>query len=364
MPAGRILVRDLIALDGNGKPYAGALLYTYVPTTTTLRTTYTTSALSVEQANPVVADAGGKFGDIWADINTPFRVVVKNSTGAVTLNDTDNLYPQGAATNAAPQALTTTTALDSGDLNSWLTLDGTFTLTLPLGSGLPTGWAVTAEHIGDGTEVVTLATSGGDTCNVSAIYPGDIYHAEWNGTAWRASYLAGGQGKHMIPVLASSMRPQTTNGAALTVIEMSTNKQMVASFDFDASTQEYAQFSLPMPASWDEGSVYFEAVWAHPATTTNFGVAFSLQAIAYSNDDAIDAAWGSAVTVTDTGGTTSDLYISPLSAAVTVAGTPQAGDTVYFRASREVGDAGDTVAVDAKLLAIRLYVTTNAPNDR
>jgi hypothetical protein len=43
-------------------------------------------------------------------------------------------------------------------------------------------------------------------------------------------------------------------------------------------SQEYAQFSIAMPKSWNEGTLTFAPVWSHPATTTNFGVVFDLQA--------------------------------------------------------------------------------------
>ena len=66
---------------------------------------------------------------------------------------------------------------------------------------------------------------------------------------------------------------------------------------------------------------------------------------------------------TDTGGTTGDVYVSAESSAVTIAGTPAEGDLQFFRVRRKHDDAGDTMAIDAKLLGIVLIVTTNAGND-
>lgn len=170
-------------------------------------------------------------------------------------------------------------------------------------------------------------------------------------------------GKQMIPIPAGAMTSRTTNGAAAGSAEATTNKGMIVSLDFDATTQEYAQFDLPMPEQWNEGTITAVFGWSHGATATNFGVTWGIQAIALSNDDAQDAAFGTAAEVTDTGGTTDDLYQSPETAAVTIAGTPQAGDLVRFQVYRKPSDGGDTLAVDARLQFVRLYITNSAMKD-
>ena len=170
-------------------------------------------------------------------------------------------------------------------------------------------------------------------------------------------------GKRPIYIPAAAMVPRTTNGAALNTIELTTNKQMIRSLDFDTTTQEFAQFSIRMPKAWNESTVTFVPVWSHASTTTNFGVVWALEALAVSNDDALDAAWGTAGTSTDTGGTTNDLYEGPESSAITIAGTPAEGDTVYYQIKRNVSDGADTLAIDARLHGILLYITTNAATD-
>lgn len=170
-------------------------------------------------------------------------------------------------------------------------------------------------------------------------------------------------GKHTIWIPAAAMITRTTNGAASGTVETSTNKIMLRTFDFDTTTAEYVQFSIQMPKSWNEGTVTFRAVWSHAATTTNFGVAWSLQGVALSDDDAADTAFGTKQTVTDTGGTTDDIYITSESSAITIAGTPAAQDWVVFQVERTVGDAGNTLGIDARLHGIQLYYTTDAGND-
>lgn len=171
------------------------------------------------------------------------------------------------------------------------------------------------------------------------------------------------QGKHTIWIPAAAMVSRTTNGAAVGTVEMTTNKNMVKTLDFDTTTQEFAQFEVAMPKSWNESTVTFQPVWSHPSTTTNFGVVWALQAVATSDDDALDVAFGTEQTSTDTGGTTNDRYIGPESSAITIGGSPAEGDVVQFQIKRNVSDGSDTMAVDARLHGIKLYITLNASTD-
>jgi hypothetical protein len=171
------------------------------------------------------------------------------------------------------------------------------------------------------------------------------------------------QGKHTIAMPAGAMVPRTTNGAAASSEELATNDVMIAYLEFDAATAEAAQFAIPMPKGWNEGTVTARFFWKHPATTTNFGVVWGIRANAVSNDDALDASWGTAVTVTDTGGTTGDLYVSDETAALTIGGTPAEGDLVIFEVYRVAADGSDTMAVDAHLIAVQVYYTINAATD-
>ena len=172
-----------------------------------------------------------------------------------------------------------------------------------------------------------------------------------------------GSGKHTVWIPAGSMTARTTNGAAAGTIETTTNKVMIKTLDFDAATAEYAQFSIQMPKGWNEGTVSAVFVWSHAATTTNFGVVWGIQGLAVSDDDALDAAFGTAQTVTDTGGTTNDLYRSPESGAVTIGGTPAEDDVAIFQVYRDATNGSDSMAIDARLHGVALFYTTNANTD-
>lgn len=162
---------------------------------------------------------------------------------------------------------------------------------------------------------------------------------------------------HMIPVLAGGMIARTSNGAQSVVYESASNKVMVQSLDFDKNADEFAQFAIPMPEQWNEGTVMMQAVWS---TTAGSGdVVWGFQAVAIGNDDPLDAAFGSAVTVTDSVTAANDLMVSPLSSAITIAGSPAAGDFVIFQVYRDADNGSDTLDADAKLIAVRLYITTD-----
>jgi hypothetical protein len=65
-------------VDGNGAPYAAAKAYFYETGTTTPKNTYSNAGLTSANANPVVADADGRFGDIYL-IAGRYKVVYATS---------------------------------------------------------------------------------------------------------------------------------------------------------------------------------------------------------------------------------------------------------------------------------------------
>jgi hypothetical protein len=170
-------------------------------------------------------------------------------------------------------------------------------------------------------------------------------------------------GQQTIWVPAAAMAPRITNGAAPGSLETGTNDVMAKYLAYDSSTSEAAQIAIQMPKSWNEGTIIAQFVWTHPATVTNFGVRWGIRAVAFANDDALDTAFGTEQEVSDTGGTTSDVYISDETAAMTVAGTPAAEELVIFEVYRDPADGADTMAVDAYLLGVKLHYTTDAARD-
>lgn len=153
---------------------------------------------------------------------------------------------------------------------------------------------------------------------------------------------------------SASIWPSSTTGAAASVkTEYGTNDVDMYLMAFDQTTQEYGQFTVWMPDSWDGGTITFRASWTAASGTGN--VIWGLQARCLGNDDAIDDTWGTAQTLTDGLIATGDMHISSESSAITIAGTPVAGEVVQFRVYRDADDGSDTLDADALLIGIKIY---------
>jgi hypothetical protein len=151
--------------------------------------------------------------------------------------------------------------------------------------------------------------------------------------------------------------PKTTGGcAAAAQTEMGTNKQNVKTLDFDAGTEEHADFTFALPSDYGGGTMTAKFIWMHAAATA-YDVIWGIEGRCYADGDALDAAVGTAVTVTDSGGTTTDVYISPATGAITWAGTPAAGQLINLTVFRKAADGADTLDVDARLIGVQLTYT-------
>ena len=171
-------------------------------------------------------------------------------------------------------------------------------------------------------------------------------------------------GKQTIWVPAGAMIPSITNGPAFGTLEMNTNKNMIQYLAYDSTTSEGAQFSIQMPKSWNESTVIGQVVWTHPtATAAANSVVWSFRAVATANNDTLDVAFGSYVNVRANGATANATYISPESAAITVAGTPGAEEFITFEVDRQPANTGDTMGVDARLLGVKIHYTIDAAKD-
>ncbi len=185
-----------------------------------------------------------------------------------------------------------------------------------------------------------------------------------NVTGTCTGLASGNIGKSTIFVPVAAMLPTVSNGcAALTQVETTAGQPDMNVLDFDGTADEHAQFQVAFPKSWNEGTVTFQAFWTSTATDTD-GVAWGLQGVAVGNDGTIDVAYGTAVVVTDDNiSAAEDLLVTAESTAITIAGTPAVDEMCYFRIFRDVSDANDDMAEDARLIGIKLFFTTDAGND-
>lgn len=157
---------------------------------------------------------------------------------------------------------------------------------------------------------------------------------------------------------AAAMKVPITAGAAtLAWVESTTNKVMTGYLAFDAATQEHAQFSFRAPNALDESAGFTARfIWKEAASATAHDCVWQIEMQAQGDGDTIDSAWGTAVTVTDTGAA-DKRYISAETATITPGGTWAAGDEIIVRVSRKAADAADTLDVDAQLIEVVLLAT-------
>lgn len=257
------------------------------------------------------------------------------------------------------------------DDNSWQTPAGGGTVT---SSGPPTAGqiatfstATNLEGVGTtGGGLVVLATSPVlGTPNIAKISNltgnGLVKTSGGDGTLGTATagtdYAATRTGVvREIWVGAGAMTPSAVNGAATaTYSPAGADGASIDVFDFDDTTSESVQFTIAMPSTWNFGTVKFKVYWT---TTSGTGtVIWSVAGGAASDDDALGAILGTAVTVTDTRLADADLHISPATAAVTVGGTPALDDLTLFKVLRDISD---TKTGDARLIGVKLQYTESA----
>jgi hypothetical protein len=174
---------------------------------------------------------------------------------------------------------------------------------------------------------------------------------------WAAPAGGGGGGSTNVWIPASQWIPRTTTGCGVDSTETTTNRQNFDELLFDAATIEYAQALVRMPSNYNNGTVTARFFWS--ASSSTGSVVWALQARAFADDDALDTAFGTAQTVTDTLLATGDMHISAATSAVTSGGTPAATTPLQFQIYRDATNGSDTLAVDARLLGVEISYTSS-----
>lgn len=152
---------------------------------------------------------------------------------------------------------------------------------------------------------------------------------------------------------AGSMSPTTTAGcAAVATVEAGTNDVDYKVLDFDQTTEENSFVVFSMPDSWDGGTITAKFIWTTAASSGD--VIWGIKGRSFANDDAIDQAYGTAQTVTDTFIAAGDIHISGATSAMTFAGSPAGGQLVQLKIYRDADAGGDTLNGDARLIAVQI----------
>jgi len=170
-------------------------------------------------------------------------------------------------------------------------------------------------------------------------------------------------GKESMWIPSLAMKPTVSNGCATHAsVETTSGRPDMIVLDFDKDSDEFAQFAIAFPKSWNAGTVTFQFYWSGLAATT--GVAMSLQGVAFADNGSIDAVYGTAIVVQDDAqGAVEELLVSAESAAITIAGSPGDNELTYFRIGRDVSDSNDDMAGDCRLHGIKLFFNTDTKND-
>ena len=300
---------------------------------------------------PKIADAG-----FIADANGNESLIFQTTSSAVNQFDITN-----AATGNAPSISATggdsnidvaiipkgtgETKIGTGAGDATLTSSGAYNLVLDTNSGSNSG-TITITDGANGNIVIAPNGSG-------------VAQAVDGGDNTAAIKIAG---KETIWVPASAMYPNTTNGCAdIAQVELS-NGPEIKTLDFDKDSDEFAQFAVAFPKSWNESTVTFQAYFTADSTNTGT-VSWALNGVAIADNDSINTAFGTAVAPTAKAhsGTANDLDVTAESGAVTIAGSPSTDEEVFFQIQRDVSE--DSLTADAKLLGIKLFFTTDAAND-
>ena len=169
-------------LDADGVAVSGALIYTYTGGTTTAAATYTTADLSVANANPIVADSGGRYvAYLAAGANMKF--VFKTAAGATIRTQDDILSVPGTAVNLDIQG-TVGEAVTAGQV-CYLSSAAEAT---PLTAGLwyltdadAAATSTTCQSIGMAVSAIAINTAGtirlaGVATTASAVVTGSTYY--------------------------------------------------------------------------------------------------------------------------------------------------------------------------------------------
>jgi hypothetical protein len=217
---------------------------------------------------------------------------------------------------------------------------------------------------GDNITVNGVAAADVDFDDATPSNPAGGWNIAWqkdSGTPNNVSaYVPAILGKKTIAIPSGAIKSRTSNGCASGAFS-GTNIE-VSTCDFDAATDERAQFTIAMPKSADE-SAGLEAQFVWTSASGSGNVIWTMACVAVSDDDPVDGSLGTVQSVTDGITAANDQMVSSYTSAITPGGTWTEGDTLYCQVTRDADNGSDTAAGDARLLAVRILYSINVLRD-
>jgi len=309
----------------------------------------------------IVPQAGGSFAAVSMSTTTMF--------GGVGVGDHGNLG--GLTDDDHPQYLLLSRGTDVASATALpLIRDGNYTVV----TGTTTITSINTVRVGDARRlhfdgILTLTHHATDLylpteANITTAAGDEAVFVEYATGDWRCVNYQRADGTalacfsviHHVFIPAGAMTPRDTNGAEPDTNEYATNDVMLDRYLFDSATEEGVSFQTALD-NWAGGTVKFKPVWTADAGSGNAVWGFS--GIALDNDNAIDQAFGSEVTSTDTLTATGDADTGPATAAMTFAGTgtPADGDMLIVQV---VAKTSGTIDNDIALVGVWLEYTEAA----
>lgn len=163
-----------------------------------------------------------------------------------------------------------------------------------------------------------------------------------------------------VPVTAMTPRDDSPCSDITTVAAGTAGKPDFRIMDFDKDSDEFAQFVVAMPKSWDGGNIYFYAYWIGLASTD--GVAWALEVLSLNDNEEFNQAYANVQVVQDDSqGDVTELLVSAKSSAIACSGADN--DLLCFQVFRDVSDGNDDMGGDARLWGLLIEYTTSASTD-
>lgn len=174
--------------DSNGDPLSGGKLSFYSSGTLVAKNTYSNAALTVANANPVVADSAGRFGNIFLEAGT-YRVILKDSND-VTIWDRDPVEGAGGGEGTVDEKTAAYTVAVDDDTKT-IAVDataGAVTITLLAAATATDGFQITIKKTDSSANAVTVDGNGAELIDGAATFVLPLQYAgvtlRCDGTGW------------------------------------------------------------------------------------------------------------------------------------------------------------------------------------